>query len=82
MSFLHGDKYMDKVSETRPVIESVATAFKCDVITAAKICIEKIVEKFPYDNGLMVAMLLATAVEMCEGSPNNHIQTGAEQQRR
>lgn len=67
MKFLHGDKYDDKIAEARKVIEGVASDIKCDVITATKVCIEKIIEIFPYDNGIMVAMLLATCVEICEG---------------
>jgi hypothetical protein len=66
MKFLYGGKYDDKISETKVVIQQVAAANKCDVIPAVQLCVEHIVEQFPYDNGLMVAMLLATAVEMIE----------------
>jgi hypothetical protein len=68
MKFLHGEKYEEKVAETSDVIKRVAEANKCDVLPATQICIEKIVDKFPYDNGFLVAILMATAVEMCEGS--------------
>ena len=78
MQFIHGDQYAERVAETQTVIERVAAAHKCDVLPATKICIEKIVERFPFGNGFMVAMLLATAVEMCEGAPNKRIHKDAQ----
>ena len=68
MKFLRGDKYPESVKNTAEVIQKVADAHNCDIIPATQICIEKVVEKFPYDNGIHVAMLLATAVEMIEGN--------------
>ena len=68
MKFLYGDRYPKKVKETSEVIQRVADVKNCGVIPAVKICITKMVEKHPYDNGLIVAMLLATAVEMTEGN--------------
>lgn len=71
MKFLFAEKYEQKVSEYADIIRKFMEAHKCDVIPAVQICIEKIIEKFPHDNGVYVAMLLAAAVEMTEGSLAN-----------
>ena len=67
MKFLYGDKYPKEVADTKVVVDKYKAAFKCDTLQAVKKCIEKVVERLPYDNGVQVAMLLATAVEMTEG---------------
>lgn len=52
MKFLHGDKYDSKVAETSEVIKQVAEAHECDTFSATEICVRRIVEKIPFDNGL------------------------------
>lgn len=70
MKRLLGERYSDKVSETRQVIEALMDSRALTVVEATKYAIEVIAKRVDSYNGMMVAMLLATAVEMIEGKPS------------
>jgi hypothetical protein len=67
MKFLHGDKYPEKVADIKTVIDKIKTALKCDTLQAVTKYLEALTEKYPYDSGIMAAMMFATVVEMTEG---------------
>lgn len=71
MKSLLGDKYEQKVEDNRKIIEKLQGILRCDVFDATMFCIEKVTEKFPYNCGDSIAMLLATCVEMLEPENEN-----------
>jgi len=66
MKQLLGEVYKARVARTRKVIEGVMECHDLTVMEATHRCLKEIAEREPHGNGMMTAMILATAVEMIE----------------
>lgn len=67
MKAIMGPRYPVMVIDTRLVIEAMMEAKNEGILAATRRCIEAITNRVEAGNGLIIAMLLATAVEMIEG---------------